>query len=45
MTARTQAQDRQRLMDLGAVGVINKPFDPMSLAKQLKAVLAAETPA
>lgn len=42
ITARTQSQDRQRLLQLGAIGVIGKPFDPMSLAKELRAVLAAE---
>jgi two-component system OmpR family response regulator len=42
ITARTQSQDRQRLLQLGAIGVISKPFDPMSLAKELRAVLAAE---
>ena len=41
ITARTQSQDRQRLLQLGAVGVIGKPFDPMTLAKELRAVLAA----
>lgn len=42
ITARTQNQDRQRLLQLGAIGVIGKPFDPMSLAKELRAVIAAE---
>jgi len=42
ITARTQTQDRERLLQLGAIGVISKPFDPMSLAKELRAVLAAE---
>jgi CheY-like chemotaxis protein len=41
ITARTQSQDRQRLLQLGAVGVIGKPFDPMTLARELRAVLAA----
>ena len=42
ITARTQSQDRQRLLQLGAVAVIGKPFDPMSLAKELRSVLSAE---
>ena len=42
ITARTQAQDRERLMQLGAVAVIAKPFDPMMLAKELRSVLARE---
>jgi two-component system OmpR family response regulator len=42
ITARTQSQDRARLLQLGAIGVISKPFDPMTLAKELRAVLSAE---
>jgi two-component system OmpR family response regulator len=46
ITARAQSHERGRLMDLGALGVITKPFDPMSLAKDLRAVLAgANAPA
>ena len=40
ITARAQSHERGRLMELGALGVISKPFDPMSLAKDLCAVLA-----
>jgi DNA-binding response OmpR family regulator len=39
MTARAQATERARLLDLGAVGVIPKPFDPMGLAGQLRALV------
>ena len=42
ITARTQSQDRARLLQLGAIGVVGKPFDPMTLAKELRAVLSAE---
>ena len=42
ITARTQSQDRQRLLQLGAAGVIGKPFDPMTLARELRAVLSAD---
>ena len=46
ITARAQSHERSRLIDLGALGVITKPFDPMSLAKDLRAVLAsADCPA
>jgi CheY-like chemotaxis protein len=41
ITARAQSHERSRLIDLGALGVITKPFDPMSLAKDLRAVLSA----
>lgn len=42
ITARTQAHDRERLLQLGAVAVIAKPFDPMLLARELRSVLANE---
>ena len=40
ITARTQAQDVEALKELGARGVIPKPFDPMTLAAQARAFLA-----
>jgi CheY-like chemotaxis protein len=39
VTARTQARDVEALMALGARGVIAKPFDPMTLAGQVRALL------
>jgi CheY-like chemotaxis protein len=39
LTAKVQPADRQRLLELGAAGVIAKPFDPTQLSKQLWAVL------
>lgn len=41
ITARAQSHERGRLMELGALGVITKPFDPMLLAKDLRAILVA----
>ena len=41
MTARAQASERVRFIDLGAIGVIIKPFDPMTLASQVRDHLAA----
>ena len=41
ITARAQAQDKARLMGLGAAGVITKPFDPMTLAQDVRSILAA----
>lgn len=41
ITARAQAQEKARLIGLGAVGVISKPFEPMSLAAELRAILDA----
>jgi CheY-like chemotaxis protein len=40
MTAKVQPPEVARYRDLGAVEVIAKPFDPMSLAKQVKAIWA-----
>lgn len=40
MTARAQSNEVDRLRALGAVGVIIKPFDPMSLAGQVRDLLA-----
>jgi len=39
MTARAQTFERNRLLELGALGVIPKPFDPMGLASQLRALV------
>ena len=40
MTARAQASERVSFIDLGAIGVIIKPFDPMTLASQVRDILA-----
>jgi CheY-like chemotaxis protein len=39
LTAKVQPADRKRLYELGAAGVIAKPFDPTQLSQQLRAVL------
>ncbi len=36
MTAKVQACDLDRFRELGAIGVIAKPFDPMQLAAQIR---------
>ena len=41
MTAKVQPADRQRIADLGARGVIAKPFDPMTLADEVLALIDA----
>jgi len=41
ITASVQAHEQARLMELGATAVIAKPFDPMTLASQVRAALAA----
>lgn len=38
VTARAQAQDIERYKALGAVAVINKPFDPMKLPDQIREI-------
>jgi two-component system OmpR family response regulator len=35
MTAKSQAHEVSQLMELGAAGVISKPFDPIELSRQL----------
>jgi CheY-like chemotaxis protein len=42
MTAKVQPQEIQEYMALGAVGVIAKPFDPMTLTQQLQDVWAKQ---
>lgn len=39
MTAQTQDHERAALMALGAAGVVIKPFDPMTLGQQVRALL------
>ena len=39
ITARAQAHEQERFRSLGAIGVITKPFDPMTLAGDLRALL------
>jgi len=39
MTARTMDHERTLYMELGALGVIAKPFDPMTLAKSVREFL------
>ncbi len=38
MTAKIQADEVARYEDLGALGVILKPFDPMTLADEVRAI-------
>lgn len=40
MTARTRNEERDAYLALGAVAVVVKPFDPMSLAQQVRAIMA-----
>jgi CheY-like chemotaxis protein len=39
MTARVQRTDTEHYRSLGAVGVIGKPFDPMTLPDEIKRLL------
>jgi CheY-like chemotaxis protein len=39
LTARTQASEHTRLSELGAAGILTKPFDPLKLAAQVAAAL------
>lgn len=40
MTARAQAKDIAALKELGALEVVTKPFDPMTLPDQIREILA-----
>lgn len=40
MTAKVQNQERGRYLNLGAVGVIAKPFDPMQLPETIRKILS-----
>ena len=42
MTAKVQPQEVQGYLDLGAIGVIAKPFDPMTLAQELRDIWAKQ---
>ena len=35
MTAKSQAHEVEQLLELGALGVISKPFDPIDLSRQV----------
>ena len=39
LTAKAMASEIERLLGLGARGVLTKPFDPMSLPQELKSCL------
>jgi CheY-like chemotaxis protein len=41
MTARAQTREIEHFITLGAMGVISKPFDPMTLASQIRGYLPA----
>ena len=41
LTAKAMASEVERLKSLGARGVILKPFDPMTLADEIRAILGA----
>lgn len=41
LTAKAKAADIQRLKELGARGVVLKPFNPMTLAGDVTAILAS----
>ena len=38
MTAQSRPQECEQLMDLGAMGIITKPYDPQTLPEQLHTV-------
>jgi len=44
LTAKAQREEMDRFLALGAIGVIAKPFDPMTLAQQLRDIWNAFYP-
>jgi len=42
MTARVQKHEVDDYLALGAIGVLSKPFDPMTLADQVRQLFAAK---
>ena len=38
ITAKVQPREIQQYTDMGAIGVISKPFDPMTLADQIRSI-------
>ena len=42
MTARAQSSEVAHFLSLGAAGVVAKPFDPLTLAKSVRAYVAIE---
>ena len=44
LTAKVRQSDRERLLALGAAGVLAKPFDPMTMPGELAAVLGWDVP-
>ncbi len=43
MTAKVMESEVQRFMDIGALGVLPKPFDPMTLSDQLREIWDSRT--
>ncbi len=41
MTAKVQPSEVATYLELGAIGVIRKPFDPMALADQIREIVAS----
>lgn len=41
ITARAQAHEKEALVEKGAIGVVTKPFDPMTLAKDVRGLLVS----
>jgi len=43
LTAKVQGVDQRRFANLGVAAVLNKPFDPLTLAEQMSAALGWST--
>lgn len=39
LTTRTLSSDSEQMINLGAAGIVHKPFDPMTLASQIQEII------
>jgi two-component system, OmpR family, alkaline phosphatase synthesis response regulator PhoP len=39
LTAKVQSRELERLQEMGSVGVLAKPFDPLALASEIRRIL------
>lgn len=44
LTAKTQRDETRRALSVGAIACLTKPFDPMTIGRELRAALATSSP-
>jgi CheY-like chemotaxis protein len=45
LTAKTQRDEARRALSVGAIACLTKPFDPLTIGRQLRAALVSASPA